>query len=99
MASPFSDQQPGHAGSDSEGLCEAAFPLHAATRLRSRRREDHYLQGNFLAEAAKSEINNRPNALCKYCNNCNNYNFSRFFCHAVRFTELSLLSPETQPDP
>lgn len=52
----FSDQQPGHAGSDSEGLREAAFPLHTATRLCSRRREDHYLQGNFLAEAAKSEI-------------------------------------------
>lgn len=27
----FLDQQPGHAGSDTEGLCEAAFHLHPAT--------------------------------------------------------------------
>ncbi len=40
-----SDQQPRHAGSDSKGLCQAAFYLHPTTGLRSGCREDHHIQG------------------------------------------------------
>lgn len=55
----FSDQQPRHAGSDPEGLCEAAFHLHTAAGLRSGRGEDHYLQGEFLPEWPETEMNVR----------------------------------------
>lgn len=51
----FSDQQPRHAGSDPEGLCEAAFHLDTAAGLRSGRGEDHYLQGEPLPESPERE--------------------------------------------
>lgn len=44
----LSDQQPRHASADSEGLCEAALHLHAASRLRPRRGENHHLQGTTI---------------------------------------------------
>lgn len=46
----FLDQQPWHAGGNSEGFCEATFHLHSATWLRSRCWEDHHFQGVFSAQ-------------------------------------------------
>ena len=38
------DQQPRHEGDARQGLCQGQLPLHAAPRLRARRREDHDLE-------------------------------------------------------